>query len=380
MKTIETVTLPAACPGTNRALTVIRYTPTGSDLGSAPSPKVYIQAGLHADEAPGYLVAHHLTALLDKAEVKGEIVLVPAANPTGLGQWRDELLHGRFDFANSVNFNRSHLDLVEVVAKKVKGKLTDNSQENVALIRAAFKECVAETSPEDEAQSLKKQLLSMACDADIVLDLHCDHQALVHIYMGTPLWPEAQDLSAQMAADVTLLADNSGGNPFDEACSRIWWDLAAQFPDKPIPPACFSVTIELRGIADTDPEVVKNDALNIFNFLQRRGIVSGNAPDLPALKNEATPLAGVDYVKATSPGIVSFFKQPGEWLKKGDIIAEIINPLPAEGEDAVVPLRTKTDGLLFTRSYDRFARPGKILAKVAGKQPLRDDGENLLTL
>lgn len=376
MKTIDTVTLPAASPGTNRALTVIRYTPQGS----SPGPKVYIQAGLHADEAPGYLVAHHLTTLLDQAEVKGEIVLVPAANPIGLSQWRDELLHGRFNFANSVNFNRSHLDLVENVSRKIEGKLTNNGQENVALIRSTFKECVAETNPTDEAESLKKQLLSMACDADIVLDLHCDHQALVHIYMGTALWPAAQDLSAQVGADVTLLAENSGGNPFDEACSRIWWDLAAQFPDRPIPSACLSVTIELRGIADTDPEIVKNDAHNIFNFLQRRGIVGGSAPELPALKNEPTPLTGVDYVKATTPGIVSFFKQPGEWLKKGDIIAEIVNPLPAEGEEAVVALRTQTDGLLFTRSFDRFARPGKILAKVAGKQPLRDDGENLLTI
>ncbi|WP_163340375.1 succinylglutamate desuccinylase/aspartoacylase family protein [Desulfopila sp. IMCC35008] len=376
MKTIETITLPAASPGTNRALTVIRYT----SQGSTPGPKVYIQAGLHADEAPGYLVAHHLTTLLDQAEVKGEIVLVPAANPIGLSQWRDELLHGRFNFANSVNFNRSHLDLVEAVSRKVEGKLTDNPQENVTLIRSAFRECVAETSPIDEAESLKKLLLSMACDADIMLDLHCDHQALVHIYMGTPLWPAAQDLSAQMGADVTLLAENSGGNPFDEACSRIWWDLAAQFPDKPIPPACLSVTIELRGIADTDPEMVSNDARNIFNFLQRRGIVSGTAPELPPLKNKATPLTGVDYVKAPSPGIVSFIKQPGEWLRKGDIIAEIVTPLPAEGEETVVALRTQTDGLMFTRSFDRFARPGKILAKVAGKQPLRDDDENLLTL
>lgn len=376
MKTIETITLPPASPGNNRTLKVIRYTPQGSAAG----PKVYIQAGLHADEAPGYLVAHHLSTLLDQAEVNGEIILVPAANPIGLSQWRDELLHGRFAFANSINFNRSHLDLVEAVGKKIEGKLTDDGQENVALIRAAFRECVAQTNPQDEAESLKKQLLSMACDADIVLDLHCDHQALVHIYMGTPLWPAAQDLSAQMGADVTLLAENSGGNPFDEACSRLWWDLAAQFPEKPIPPACFSVTIELRGVADTDPEVVSNDARNIFSFLQRRGIVGGSAPELPALKNEATPLTGVDYVKATKPGIVSFFKQPGEWLKKGDIIAEIINPLPAEGEKDVVTLRTKTDGLMFTRSSDRFARPGKILAKVAGKQPLRDDAENLLTL
>lgn len=373
MKTIESITLPAACPGTIRTLTVLRY---GRE---AMGTKVYIQAGLHADEAPGYLVAHHLVRLLDKAEVLGEIILVPAANPIGLGQWQDDLLRGRFDCANAVNFNRNHLDLVEAVAKQLQGRLGADAGENVRRIREAIRACAAEVEPEDEAGHLKKRLFGLACDADIVLDLHCDHDALVHVYMGTPLWPEARDLSAQVGAQATLLASNSGGNPFDEACSRIWWDLAERFPDVPIPAACLSATVELRGIADTDHGVALADARNIVAFLQRRGVVGGTAPALPALDCEATPLTGVDYVKATAPGIVSFLKRPGARLKKGEVIAEIVNPLPGSGEKAVVSLLAQTDGLLFTRSYDRIARPGKILAKVAGAEPLRDDGGNLLT-
>ena len=33
-----------------------------------------------------------------------------------------------------------------------------------------------------------------------------------------------------------------------------------------------------------------------------------------------------------------------------------------------------------TINIDRYARPGRILAKIAGKKPLKGKGENLLTL
>jgi hypothetical protein len=35
---------------------------------------------------------------------------------------------------------------------------------------------------------------------------------------------------------------------------------------------------------------------------------------------------------------------------------------------------------VFARSADRFARPGRILAKIAGKKALQKAGANLLTL
>lgn len=374
MKTTETVDLPAVSPGSRRSLSVIRYGKAGS------RPKVYIQAGLHADEAPGFLVAHHLEQLFDKAEIKGEILLVPVANPIGLSQWRDDHLQGRFDFTNSINFNRQHHDLIDIVAESLADQLGDDATLNTLAIRRCTATILKEIETEDEAGFLKKTLLSLAHDSDIVLDLHCDHEALMHVYMGTPLWPDGADLAAQLGADVTLLAKNSGGNPFDEACSRMWWGLAARFTSHPIPPACLSATVELRGATDTAPGMARQDAENIFFFLQRRKIISGTAPPLPELKNEATPLTGVDYVKATTPGIIVYLKKQGEWVKKDEIIAEVITPLPQKGEQTATSVRSRTDGLLFTRNLDRFARPGRVIAKIAGKKPLHENNSSLLTL
>ncbi len=364
--------------GNTRTLTSIRY-----GVGSG-GKKAYIQAGLHADEPPGFLVMHHLMQRLDHADadgaIAGEIVLVPVANPIGVAQWRDEILQGRFDFYNSINFNRQHLDISAQVADRIKDRLCDTAEENVTLIRQAVAEVLGSMAPTDEAEYLKHLLLLLSYDADIVLDLHCDDQAVLHVYLGTPLWPDAADLPAQLGAQVTLLAEDSGVTPYDEACSRIWWQLAQRFPHQPIPPACLSATVELRGTADVSHELASGDAENIFLFLQRRGFIRGRAPDLPELCNDATPLRGVEHIKAPASGIVVFFKEPGERVEAGEVIAEIVNPLASAKKARVIRITSSIAGILFARKADRYARPGRVLAKIAGKKPLKKKGENLLTL
>lgn len=378
MKSVETRVLPQTSPGTRRALTILRYGLTGG------RPKAYLQAGLHADEAPGYPVLQALIEKLDEASERdaiiGEIVIVPAANPIGLAQWRDDMLQGRFDFVNSINFNRQHHDLIQQLIDSIGPQLSENAEQNVKAIRTRSGEIIAALQPQDEAATLKLLLLSLSHDADIVLDLHCDLDALLHLYIGTPLWPAAEDLAAQMGAEATLLAADSGGTPFDEANSRPWWVLAEHFTDYPIPPACLAATVELRGLSDTDPDMIEGDSDNLFGFLQRRELISGTPAPLPELINPATPLTGVDYVKARSAGIIVYLKKPGEWLKKGDTIARIINPLPEDNVQKVVEVKSRTDGLLFSRNVDRFARPGKIIAKIAGAKALCEAEGNLLTL
>jgi predicted deacylase len=378
MKTEESKLLPPASPGTRRSLSVIRYGIPGS------RPKVYIQAGLHADEAPGFVVLNKLIEKLDESDaqnrIRGEIVVIPVANPIGLDQWRDGSLEGRFDFVNSINFNRQHQDLAEGIAKDIGSQLGENPKENVSLIRASTASSLKKITPDDEAGCLKHLLISLSHDADVVLDLHCDLDALMHVYVGTPLWPEATDLSAQLGAEVTLLATDSGGTPFDEANSKLWWNLAEKFPHLPIPSACLSATIELRGFTDVAYGMAEKDAANLYKFLQRRGCIHGDPGDLPPLINEATPLTGVDYIKAQQPGIVVYVKKPGDYIKNGEIVAEIINPLPENEHERVCTVKSSTEGVLFSRNVDRFARPGRIIAKIAGKKPLRDPGTNLLTL
>jgi uncharacterized ion transporter superfamily protein YfcC len=84
----------------------------------------------------------------------------------------------------------------------------------VVAIRAGARAAIARWEPLDHTEVLKKTLMSMAIDADIVLDLHCDNEALLHLYTGSALAGQVSPLAALLGARVLLLSDASGGAPF----------------------------------------------------------------------------------------------------------------------------------------------------------------------
>jgi predicted deacylase len=351
--------------GTARELVSLHFGP--ADTGR----KVYIQAALHADEPPGLLVAHHLRAHLSALEAKqallAEVVLVPVANPIGLGQWLDHTQIGRFELNSAENFNRHYPDLLQAVSERVKGQLGQDEAANAALIRAAMRESIAALQPRTELQSLRQVLYTLAADAEIALDLHCDSEALMHLYSGSPLWPRVEPLARYLGAAATLLETESGDYPFDEACSRTWWLLREQFPQHPIPLGCVSVTVELRGTADVSRELAEQDAAAIIAYLTHQGVISGEAPVLPALLNDATPLAGSEAIEAPVSGVVDFRVALGELVRAGATVAELVNPIT--GETTALP--ATTTGVLYARTSLRFAHAGMRLSKIAGKVPFR---------
>lgn len=365
----ETITLMASSPGTARQITVHRYGTRGT------GPKAYVQTGLHADELPGLVVVQHLLALLDGAEITGEIVVVPHANPIGLSQYLFGKHAGRFEFDSLGNFNRLYPDLAGAVGDAVVGELTETAAHNVALVRAECRRLLDSRVPRSEVDHLRLELMKLAVDADIALDLHCDDVAVMHLYLGTPLWPGAADLAADLGARAALYAEVSGGEPFDEAVGGIWWQLAARFPDTPIPPACLSATVELRGDRDVDDGLAKADAAALFRFLQRRGLVAGDPGPLPPLLCDGTPLDGVDIIECPHGGVLIFHRAAGDRVVAGDVVAEVLDPVSGRR----TALISRTDGILFARAGHPLARPGLPAAKVAGTQSLPHRRGGLLT-
>ncbi|WP_026871256.1 succinylglutamate desuccinylase/aspartoacylase family protein [Inquilinus limosus] len=376
-KTVRQIPLPSSAPGTSRAITVYGYGQPGA------RPKAYIQAGLHADELPGMLAAHHLLRRLDALDaagaIRGEIVVVPAANPIGLSQSVLEYHVGRFALDGRGNFNRHYPDLAPIVAPRIAGQLTDDADRNIRLVRAALLAALAEQQPADETGALRKLLLGLSIDADFVLDLHCDNQAPVHVYLGTPLWPDAEDLARDLRAEVVLLAEDSGDNPFDEANSAPWWVLRKLLGDgHPLPPACLAATIELRGQADVDDGTAQADAEALLRFLQRRGVVAGDPGPLPEALCGATPLAGNEMLRSPVAGIIAYAQPLGARLRRGDHVADIVDPT-ADPARARTPLHAGVDGVLWSLCIHRLVRPGDIVAKIAGAEPIEGRGSNLLT-
>jgi uncharacterized protein len=370
MKT-EHIPLPSPAPGANFFLTVHRFGEAGR------RPCAYIQAALHAGEIPPMLAAHFLreklTVLEAAGNIAGEIILVPSANPIGLGQKLLGSPIGRFNLADGVNFNRNYPHVVEKVSERIKDSLTSDGEANVRAIREAMRAEVDAWQTSSPAEALKKVLLGLAIEADLVLDLHCDAEAIMHLYTHPRSAERVSPLAALLRAEAVLLAEESGGDPFDEANSRPWAELATRFPQHPIPFGCHSCTVELRGETDVNEEFARNDAAAIIDFLLLRGLITGPKPTIPPPSCAATPLAGSEPITAPASGIIVFKATVGARLKAGDIVAELIDPVT--GLQALA--RTTTDGVLFARVAVRFAIKGQTLAKVAGAVPRRTG--NLLT-
>jgi predicted deacylase len=362
--------LPSPAAGTQRSLTIHRYGRLGA------RPKAYFQAAIHADEVPGLLVIHHLLNLLEKANaanhIKGEVIVVPVANPIGLAQHLNGNLLGRFDFAASGNFNRNFSRFSNhVLLAQLADRMTQDQESNISLIRQTLLQGVAKQRPLKEADVLKNTLLSLSIDADLVFDLHCDLEALLHLYAPGYHREKALALGAEMGAQAIFLENDPSEGAFDAANAAPWWRLAQHVGNrKPIPLACFAATVELRGQTEVDDQLASQDAHHLYRFLQRHSVISGDPGSLPKARCTAIPLEAVDIVKAPQAGLVAYRKALGDWVEQDEPIADLIDPLEVASQTTRIPLCSRTAGILVTRSAIKLVTAGQSIGKVAGQDPL----------
>lgn len=354
--------------GTHRWLRVVRFGDT------AARPKAYIHAGLHADETPGMLVTAHLLRRLEAAEAHGEItgqiVVIPYANPIGLSQFINGEHLGRHDLISGGNFNRGWPDLASRIAERIDGALGTDGDQNTAIIRDAMHSVLAEYPVVREVDALRLALVREACDADLVLDLHCDDESLAHMFLMTPHWPQLASLAAELGCSAALLADDAGGMTFAASMYSPWSALAARFPDHDVPLACNAATVEHRGYADVDDELADADAGALFRALQRQGCLHGDPgpPAQPACR--ATPLDACDIVRAPVAGIVVYRAALGEQVSRGDVLAEVLDLASARPDGDRRLVHAAADGIVLSRRLRKLVAAGEVIAKVAGSEPL----------
>ncbi len=368
-KKIERISLGSMSPGTERHLLVHRYGKAGA------RPKAYLQASIHADEIPAMMAAHHLIRLLDEAEkrgeIAGEIIVVPVANPIGLAQNVAGTHIGRSELRGGGNFNRNWPDMFDGLTEAVESKLSPDADRNVAVIREAMGRRLANMRAEAEFSRLRLELYRLAFDADIILDMHCDDEALMHIYTTNDYWPDAKDLAAETGSRAVFLATDSGGQSFEEQIYLAFHKMRVAFGDKfPIPIAVLTSTIEFRGQFDVFDDLGAHDGKALYRFLQRRKIVAGDPGPMPTLLCDATPRDGADYMRAPKAGILAYHVKLGDMVRKGDLIAEIIDPLAEDQSKARTEMRSVADGLVVSRCSKKLVAPGEGITMIAGKESL----------
>jgi hypothetical protein len=371
----ENVPLAGAAPGAAFTLSLLHFGEPGA------LPKAYIQGGLHADEGPGMLCAHHLRAMLAELEalglVRGHIALAPAANPLGLSQVLFGHHEGRFQLADGVNFNRDF----PVLADEALALLDDRfgSAASIAespdigatvveeAVTDALRQALSRRRPGRLADHLKHVLLCNALGASTVLDLHCDGEALNHLYCPPAQAEAFMPLARWLGAVAVLTAEVSGGQPFDEAISRPWAEIASRLPEAGPVEAPIAGTVELRGHQDMDHALAKADARAIVNLLALRGHLAIEPDPLPEAACAPTPLAACENIEAPASGLVVFRQALGAMLAEGDPVADIVEPISG----AVTTVRAQTAGVFFARSPTRVTQPGRRLGKIAGANPFR---------
>ncbi|SUA54024.1 Succinylglutamate desuccinylase / Aspartoacylase family [Oligella urethralis] len=362
----ETVTLIGSTPGTNYQLTALHFGPENGK-------KVYLQASLHGDELPGSLVAYYLHQLLLRLEQEGRlearIVLVPFCNPIGLGQMLNYQPIGRFHFASAQNFNRLTPDfnlsqkLIALIEREGIA-WSDTAADNTALLRRYLKRVIDEIEVFSETDSMHKTLLTWAYDADIVLDLHCDNHAVLHMYGCPESWHRLEPLARYLGSQCQLLSEDSGSNSFDEVLYSIWPRLRAHFPTVPLELACIGSTVEFRGEYQLSHELAAQDAEALIQYLNQQGylqLLEERHQALPALVREPHPLGGLCYIDAPTSGIAVYLVQPGDWVEAGQAIVDIVDPISL----AKTTVRSPAAGVVFAHSGQRLARPERKLMSIS---------------
>lgn len=338
-------------------------------------PKIYLQAGLHADEVAGTVVLYELMKIITVAEqmgrIKGELILVPHCNPRGLKQFVLGRHLGRFDLSDGRNFNRGFPDIsaliVDVITKLSIAEITSDSI--VKIGDQIFSEFKA-NSPGD---NFRNELMKLSWGADIVIDIHSDMEATLHIYSSAKCWEKIKVLSDHLDIRTAILCDISSDHPFDEAHSNCWRAIEDHLLGRGLAIASrtASCTLELRGLADVEPLVSSQDAACIANFLVDAGAFGGpihsavsQAPTIPI------PLDAVEMITSPITGILVHLKAPGETVQAGDVVAKIFDPSQINPEITAISLSASQAGLIFARWHQRVIQAGMAVCKIAGKDAM----------
>ena len=297
--------------------------------GAVPGPTVYIQSSIHGAEVQGNVVIYQLIQALKEQDVAGEIILVPNCNPIGTNIKAGEYTLGRFDPVNGTNWNRGYFFDEEKVYAFAD---TVNENDDISTIRDDFRtywaECIAEklASPWGLglAQQLNLKLQQLAVNADFVLDLHNGPVSTRHVYI-----PEyAKDSATLFNFPHCIFIPNKFAGALDEATFCPWWTLqdalSARF-GRSVQFGIEAFTLEMGSQEVIQFSEGKVDAKSILTYLTAKNALPHSSLAPAAMKRVGVMLKDYKTLFTQWGGMVEYCVKPGDWVKRGETIARVLN-------------------------------------------------------
>jgi uncharacterized protein len=368
---IRKIALPSLGPGSPLFMTQHEFT------GGSSAKSAYIQAGLHAGEMPGYLVADHLIRILkqlsQESMLLGNITVVPYANPIGASQKVLGDFPGRFYMQTGENFDRYFPSIHEPLQQAVAAQRFRKN--DIGAFKEYFQSEMNKIHVSDPAAMTKKILLQEALKHDVVIDLHCALDATLFIVGKADQQSRTMRLAESVSAKAIVLEGRIENAPLDESYARAWAalrEVGLVDEDK----QGFVAVIELRGRADVNDNLAQQDAMGIIRFLTGEGLIQLSEKLAKVMEQEVLlcPEEGNLLTYCDSTGFIVFSKRPGDMVSKGEKYAEILI-LDSDQDAERIPVCSEIDGMLLDITNTYVVRAGQRIAWIAGAEPIPSNGK-----
>lgn len=336
-----------------------------------PKPyQVYIQSAVHAAEMQGSAVIFKLIKQLQQLVLNAEFVLVPNCNPFGRTQRAGEYLQGRFDATTGNNWNRFYHYDKQDTAEFVDSLSADLAGLSETQITRLFKQhlkCKLANKIDRDwgvntAQFLNSTLQALAVEADLVLDLHTGPSSTRHIYAPEFLAEQAKLFNIENIISIPV----AFAGALDEASFAPWLDLAELLASKGVDYQyrVKAYTVELGSQENICLTQARQDSLGILNYLQQQQLIDGFGA---VAQTDITTTLLKDYKTLFSKhaGMVEYLAKAGDKVKKGQVIARVLNSLEFDTENAVVDVIAPASGTVILHYPSAAVQVGTQLYKIA---------------